>query len=71
MTQTTKSAHDMTVAELQAEIGRLQSILHWKVAGDPRVAVQGCSLPITGPEWKLSDEAARDIEEIESHAYRG
>ena len=31
-----KSPESMTVAELQAEIGRLQAILHYKVCGDPR-----------------------------------
>lgn len=38
-TALSKSARDMTVAELQSEIGRLQSILHWKVMGDPRECV--------------------------------
>lgn len=34
-----KSPVDMTVAELQAEIAPLQMLLHFKVAGDPRVGV--------------------------------
>ena len=34
----------MTIAELQSEIGRLQSILHRKVAGDPMVGVYSESL---------------------------
>lgn len=36
---THKSPYEMTVAELQAEIGFLQSILHVKVLGDPRQGV--------------------------------
>ena len=34
-----KSPYEMTIAELQAEIGRLQMILHHKVCGDPREVV--------------------------------
>jgi hypothetical protein len=50
--------HDMTVAELQAAIGELQSILHWKVCGDPRQSVTVASvgwcrpIPKTAPGVK-------------------
>lgn len=37
--QQQKSPYDMTIAELQAAIGLLQSILHFKVCGDPRERV--------------------------------
>lgn len=33
---TRKSPEAMTIAELQAEISRLQMVLHYKVCGDPR-----------------------------------
>ena len=47
---TAKSPHDMTVAELQAEIGYLQAILHRKVCGDP---MGYTSLPIVpSTVWK-------------------
>ena len=38
-----KSPEQMTIAELHAEIGRLQMILHWKVLGNPRRGAQGMS----------------------------
>ena len=53
---TAKSPYDMTAAELQAEIGRLQAILHRKVCGDPRGHT---SLPIT-EQWQPSEECPRD-----------
>lgn len=34
-----KTPEEMTVAELQAEIGMLQMVLHRKVLGDPRESV--------------------------------
>ncbi len=40
---TAKSPYDMTAAELQAEIGRLQAILHRKVCGDPMGAASPTS----------------------------
>lgn len=66
----TKNPDEMTVAELQAEIGRLQMALQRKVLGDPTGAVQGGST-ISWPEWQLSPEAARDIEEMERFTLRG
>ena len=35
----------MSIQELQAEIGRLQAILHFKIAGDPRQSVTGSTQP--------------------------
>lgn len=37
MTQTTPE--EMTIGELQHEIGKLQAVLFRKVAGDPKVAI--------------------------------
>jgi hypothetical protein len=62
--KTTKSPEQMTIAELQAEIGRLNLILHRKVLGDPLVAVTSGTIP--WPQWQLSSE----VEEIERHAQR-
>lgn len=64
-----------TIAEIRAEIGRLQGKLARLVLGDPSERVQarapGVPLLASGPapipgsntfNWKLSPEAVRDIE---------
>jgi len=47
--KTKTTPENMTIAELQAEIGRLQQILHWKVCGDPRTAIAIAECNIQNP----------------------
>jgi hypothetical protein len=55
-----------TASEIQAEIARLQVELAAIVLGDPSQRVDlGPSL-----DWQLSEEARRDIEEMERHVVR-
>lgn len=58
-TSEAKSPHDMTVHELQAEIGRLQRILHFRVLGDPRVGVSALEPRGHIPEVDLTSDAWR------------